>query len=62
MTGEEEVFCICPYCNQQISFLFEVNYGNQSYIEDCEVCCRPIDIQYTASEGRVTNLNIDRAQ
>ncbi len=26
--------------------VLEISHGNQSYIEDCEVCCRPIQIQY----------------
>lgn len=40
----EEYFFICPYCWQKISFLVDLSVQNQSYIEDCEVCCNPIEV------------------
>ena len=27
--------------------------GEQSYVEDCEVCCRPLLMRYTAGEDEV---------
>ena len=41
-----EHFFTCPYCWQNISFLIEEIEGNHTYIEDCEVCCNPIEIDY----------------
>lgn len=38
-----EHFFICPYCWQEISMLLD-NSVNQKYIEDCEVCCNPIEL------------------
>lgn len=32
----------CPYCGEQLSVIIEVLDENQEYIEDCQVCCRPI--------------------
>jgi transcription elongation factor Elf1 len=32
----------CPYCGEQISVVIEVLEESQEYIEDCQVCCRPI--------------------
>lgn len=61
MFNEEEVFFFCPYCAQQISFLLEELYGSQSYIEDCEVCCQPIQIRYRIEEGQVVELDTQRA-
>jgi len=34
----------CPHCWQQISMLLDVSVPKQTYIEDCEVCCNPIQI------------------
>lgn len=34
----------CPYCWQDISMLLDSSIENQSYIEDCEVCCNPMQI------------------
>lgn len=35
---------ICPYCWQNISILLDNSVSKQSYIEDCEVCCNPIQV------------------
>ena len=32
----------CPYCGERISVLVDHSEQEQDYIEDCEVCCRPI--------------------
>ena len=41
MNDVEEVALTCPACNAPISVLIDISAGDQSYIEDCEVCCRP---------------------
>lgn len=33
---------ICPYCGEPVEALLDLSAGDQSYIEDCPVCCRPI--------------------
>jgi hypothetical protein len=30
--------------------------GEQEYIEDCEVCCQPIEIQYTAHNNQIIDF------
>jgi hypothetical protein len=37
----------CPYCGEEISMVLDVSVGRQTYIEDCEVCCKPIEISFT---------------
>jgi len=39
-----EHFFQCPYCWDTISMLIDMSQRQQSYIEDCEVCCNPIEI------------------
>jgi len=39
-----ERFFQCPYCWEEISMLFDSSVSSQIYIEDCEVCCNPIEI------------------
>jgi hypothetical protein len=34
----------CPYCGERIDIVIDASAGEQSYIEDCQVCCRPISI------------------
>lgn len=32
----------CPYCGETISVLVDDSLPEQNYVEDCQVCCRPI--------------------
>jgi hypothetical protein len=40
----KEQFFQCPHCWSEISMLFDSSVVNQAYIEDCEVCCNPIEV------------------
>lgn len=54
----EEHYFTCPYCWEQISMLLDLSGGNQSYVEDCEVCCNPIQITYELDEdGALIGFN-----
>lgn len=33
----------CPYCGESIEVLIDSTDAQQQYIEDCQVCCRPIE-------------------
>ena len=35
----------CPYCGERIAVLIDESVGDQAYTEDCQVCCRPIEIR-----------------
>ena len=39
-----EHFFQCPYCWVEISMILDQSIQEQGYIEDCEVCCNPIEI------------------
>ena len=39
-----EHFFQCPYCWDEISMLLDSSVTSQTYIEDCEVCCNPIEM------------------
>ena len=41
----------CPYCGEMISILIDCSIEQQEYIEDCQVCCRPITIKVESTEG-----------
>jgi hypothetical protein len=34
----------------------------QSYIEDCPVCCKPMLVSYTAVDGELAELNVEPAE
>ena len=59
---EIEKFFKCPYCLEKISMLIDVSEeGAQTYVEDCEVCCNPIQLNYEATNGKIKNFTIDKA-
>ena len=35
----------CPYCGEWIEVVVEVASGRQEYIEDCQVCCKPMSLR-----------------
>ena len=44
----------CPYCGEPIELVIDCSTPSQNYIEDCQVCCRPINFYVSVSaEGDV---------
>ena len=41
-----EHFFQCPYCWEEISMLLDSSLVGTKYVEDCEICCNPINIVY----------------
>jgi len=54
----EEHFFQCPYCWSEISMLFDTSIPSQVYIEDCEVCCNPIEVSPVFVNGELIALNV----
>ena len=53
----------CPFCRETVSFLIDLSIdGAQTYIEDCEVCCRPIQAGYVVEQGQLVQFSVERAQ
>jgi hypothetical protein len=47
-------FC-CAFCGEPNSTLIDLSAGmSQSYIEDCQVCCRPNQLFITIDEGSLS--------
>lgn len=41
----------CPYCWEEISMLLDPSIKQQKYVEDCEICCNPIELTIEFSDG-----------
>ena len=41
----DETQILCPYCGETLDVLIDTSAGSQHYIEDCQVCCKPIEFQ-----------------
>jgi len=56
----EEHHINCPYCGESISVLVDSSGENQSYYEDCSVCCCPILFNLSVDVTGNANLTIKR--
>jgi hypothetical protein len=59
----ESVVIHCPYCGEGFETVVDPSAGSQRYIEDCAVCCRPIEIALRVSadgELREVTARTDR--
>jgi hypothetical protein len=48
---EEFVAVRCPYCGERLETLVDLTADEPAYVEDCEVCCRPIEFHVERDEG-----------
>jgi hypothetical protein len=47
-----DVVATCPYCGEPIDLEIDESGGpEQHYIEDCSVCCRPIEVRAAVGRG-----------
>ena len=47
----------CPYCGERFEISIDLSVEEQSYIEDCYVCCRPISLIVEVNElGEVLSI------
>ena len=60
-TGLEESRITCPYCWEQIWIELDLSVAGQEYIEDCQVCCRPIQVCYTVADGILEGVTANPA-
>jgi len=49
----------CPYCGEPVEALLDLSGGDQQYIEDCPVCCRPIQFELQ-TDGDSWDLQVRR--
>ena len=40
----------CPYCGELIELIVDDSVPSQEYIEDCFVCCQPINVRVWVDE------------
>jgi hypothetical protein len=51
-----EYFFSCPYCWEEISMVLDPSVQTQTYVEDCEVCCHPIELRYAFDDGELADF------
>ena len=53
---QEEAQITCPFCWETLTIFLDFSLPEQDYIEDCQVCCRPMRITYSNLDGELTSL------
>lgn len=56
MDGSQAADLTCPYCGEEIEVAVDCSVRRQVYVEDCQVCCRPIVITLVCSDGEVESI------
>ena len=57
----ETVDVACPYCGEVFATSVDCSAGPQRYIEDCQVCCQPIDFRVQVdSDGSLLGVEVRR--
>lgn len=60
---EEDYPFSCPHCGEELSARLDASGGRkQSYIQDCEVCCKPIQIRVEYSGGEVAEFSAEATE
>ena len=42
----------CPYCGEYIEVVIDLSVEEQTYIEDCSVCCQPITLTVIVADSQ----------
>jgi hypothetical protein len=50
----------CPYCGERLSLTVDGSVEYQDYIEDCHVCCRPINLAVRVDDGGAVSVTAQR--
>jgi len=51
-----EHFFQCSHCWEEISMILDASVRQQTYVEDCEVCCNPIEITPAFEENELVDF------
>jgi hypothetical protein len=55
----EEVIVDCPCCGESFALDVDTTAGpEQSYFEDCPVCCRPVEVFVRSRPGEILSISV----
>ncbi|HEY4282406.1 MAG TPA: CPXCG motif-containing cysteine-rich protein [Chthoniobacterales bacterium] len=50
----------CPHCGETFPLQIDTSQSEQTLVEDCTVCCRPMTLSVQCRPGEVVDLVIDQ--
>ncbi len=51
-----EIDVTCPHCGEVFALQIDTSQGDHSMVEDCSVCCRPIELSIISRPGEILEL------
>jgi hypothetical protein len=48
---EEFVSFQCPWCGERLETRVDVSGGAHTFVDDCQVCCRPMELSLELTDG-----------
>ena len=58
---EDPVTVQCPWCGESFVTFVDASAGGQTYVEDCQVCCRPIQMTLRVRRDGTVRVTCDRS-
>ena len=58
--GIQPVSSTCPYCGEPIELLVDTSVRRQTYVEDCQVCCKPMTVRVIIDEEGFANVEVSQ--
>ncbi len=49
----------CPHCGEPLDIVLDLSGDDQDGVQDCMVCCSPIRVTYTVSNGRLGSFSAE---
>lgn len=57
----EDIIVECPHCGEPCALAVDTTAGEeQSYFEDCPVCCRPMEVFVRCRPGEVRSISVSK--
>jgi hypothetical protein len=53
---------VCPSCWQSTTILIDASAGDQVLVEDCGVCCNPMQLTVAVDGGEIVGVDVEPAQ
>ncbi len=51
----------CPCCGETINTQLDLSAGSQTYVEDCQVCCQPMQMSVrVGADGTLDEVTAER--
>lgn len=55
----EETIVDCPACGESMAIDVDTTAGGeQSYYQDCPVCCRPMEVYVQCRPGEIVSISV----